>query len=285
MTRRVAVQLVGTFALIALGLWVAALVVTDFVVAGRWLPSLLVTAVVLTAMVGLVTAGVSAVVRAARRADGTDRGEGHAGRLPTAGWVLVVLAWLAAPLLLWLSVRISAALGLPVSLTGFWPTVLTGLVILVVRRAVAELVRVVLRHRRPGVLVITGLPVVLCVGVLWLADVVFDGVRLGSGPEWQRWLTLVVLAAVMAVMASAVDVRGPGMSIVLVGAVWLLLWLLTSLSTLLDVTLSVSGFWAFAVTAIALSVATWPGRLAHANANQPTGPDPFFDDPLPGARF
>jgi hypothetical protein len=183
-----------------------------------------------------------------------------------------ITVWLTLPILtplsLWSAVRIAAALGMQVRLSGFWPIVVSTLVAMIGRwllRLLTPGEPGLFPGERKAVLSSTA----LCMAVLWLADLVFDRVALAPGPEWQRWLTSLVLAALFVLLACRWQVSGPGMSVVLAGIGWLLLWLVTWLSTWLDITLTMSGALAFGLTAAAATAVVWPVRIVRAAAEHP----------------
>jgi len=251
------------------GVALAAALVPAFTLEGGW-PVLLATCGILLALWGALAAVACAVwgrnslwVRSYKFAvwEGSILSPTKARVFLTVWSTLPILT----PLSLWSAVRIAAALGMQVRLSGFWPVVVATLV--------AQLGRWLVRLVTPGepglfpgerTAVLSS--VILCMGVFWSADAVFDGVALAPGPEWQRWLTGLALAALFVLLACRWQVSGPGVSAVLAGIGWLLLWLVTWLSTWLDSTLSVSGVLAFGLTAVALTVAVWPVRAVRAAA-------------------
>jgi hypothetical protein len=270
-TRTAGTLLVLAVQIIA-GVGLAAVLVSRFTVEGGW-PALLATCGILLALWAALAAIACAVW--GKHSDSV-RSFTFAVREGSILWPVrprvFITVWLTlpvlTPLLLWTAVRIAAALDLQVRLSGFWPVVVATLVALIGRWLLRLLIPGepgLFPGERRAVLSSTA----LCMAVLWLADLVFDGVALAPGPEWQRWLTNLVLAALFVLLACRWQLSGPGMSVALAGIGWLLLWLITWLSTWLDVTLSMSGVFAFGLTAAALTVVVWPVRIVRAAAELP----------------
>ena len=110
--------------------------------------------------------------------------------------------------------------------------------------------------------------VTLLLAGLLLAERLFEGVQVESGPRWQQLLLLTVVAVLFSYVNP--DFNLPGLTTLFLVALGALkLWLLSWLSTWMDLTLQISGFWTFVGTACLLVVLTGPIRLIERLTRRP----------------
>lgn len=284
-------QLLTGLFVTAVGISGAALLLPDFRLDGSVAQRLL--AVLAISAVFVVGIGVvpSPVYRALRRAqarnlrDMAEEPDLYASdreffapvrRMWLLGGVSTAISVVLAPAVLWLSVWLCDALGLSVRLSGFWPTVIVAVVVAAAARMVGWIPALFLGRRRART-AIRALAAYACIlAGLWLAVAVLGDVRLESGPGELQVLAMVVFTALFALVD--LQVTAPGLTMVAALAInGLKLWLLSWLSTWMDITLRISGFWTFVLAALMLTIAIWLARLGRSAQPQPQAPDPILD--------
>jgi hypothetical protein len=275
--------LAGSLLTVAIGLGAAALLVPGLQIGDPgqqpWLAGLIAVAV-FTGVAGvLLVLPVRLLNRVGRprrpaadlpagesdRADPTfverDRPTKHVRRLPTALSVTAALLIIVlVPVTLWLSIRLSAQLGAPVRVTGFWPAVVAGLVFLAIQATASRLLHV-LTWRRHSQWVLLGLALHLLHGAgLWLAVIALGGVRLEPAPGIDQALTLVVLGIWIA--AVKLEFAAPFLTtIARVAGNALKLWAIAWLTTRMEVTLTVHGFWTLVLASVIVTLVALPAWL------------------------
>jgi uncharacterized membrane protein YvlD (DUF360 family) len=175
--------------------------------------------------------------------------------------VSLAVTVVVVPTMLWLATSLSGWFGLPVRLSGFWPTVVGALVIAVVTKLCGMLL-VLLRGLGPARRAAAwGLvEYVATLVALWLVVSVLGDDQPGSGLE-QHLLTLFVLAGIFTLVQ--LQFTAPGLTLIVLVAINVLKLVVVGwLSTWLDAGLEISGFWTFLLAAVFLMVATGPVRLA-----------------------
>lgn len=289
---------------IGVGVWVAAESLRDFRFAGspaQRLTALALVTVVLVAVTGLVTIPLSrATARAARRnlirmqdepldLDGSDWEffapfRRHAVFSVIGIAIRVVVIVVLGPLLLWASVRLGRDLDLPVRLTGFGTLVVASLVVYAIAAVCQGLLALATKTGRAGGSVRVIARYVLCLCGLWFAVAVLGGVRLDSGSGGRQSLALVVVAALILLTTGWFTLSLPVPGLVAVGVVVLnalRLWLVSWLSTWMEPTLGISGFWTFLLTALIISVLMWPAQ----DRSPRRSADTFVPPPQPMHQF
>jgi len=190
------------------------------------------------------------------------------------GFVSVVVT----PAVLWLSVWLCGVLGLPVQLSGFWPTVVAALVVAAGRRIPLWLFGLVgpAQARKAAAWALGECAAIT--GGLLLAVAMLEGVWLESGPGEQQLLTLVVLAVLFSFVELdlAIPLVAAVAAMLLVNS--LTLWLLSWFSTGMDIMLKISGFWTLVLVAAIVTIATLPIRIARWRVLRRR----FAYDPWPG---
>lgn len=189
----------------------------------------------------------------------------------------ITVALALAPVVLWLSVRLCESLGLPVRLSGLWPTIFAAVLGALISTAVGDLLRLptgrlrILRALR--FLATYLLPMV----GLWLTVTWLDNTTLGAGDGQQQVFVLVVLAVLFARLAF--EVSAPLVTLVLMLVINVFkLWLLTWLSGWMVLPLQISGFWTFVLAALIVTIVTLPNEwLKPRRPPEPPMHDPFMD--------
>ncbi|MFE7561468.1 hypothetical protein [Kitasatospora sp. NPDC057500] len=201
------------------------------------------------------------------------------------GALLLLPALLAAePVALWAAVRLAGGLGLSAGLSGPGATVVAAVVVMLVGVTVRHLWSVLADRDGDGSALRGVARHLLAVAGLALVVAVLDGTALADGPGWRQLLTLVALGAVLGPKFSRLSLPGhgvrlrsaAGLAVATVGNL-LKLWLVTWLSTWMELPLSIAGFGTFAVAALLVAVVMLPTSVAGRRAADPGGP------PLPDA--
>ncbi|MFE6866676.1 hypothetical protein ACFVFS_08970 [Kitasatospora sp. NPDC057692] len=260
------VDLVAT----AVGLAVAAAVVAGFDLGG---PPANRCAAVLGAAVLLVAvhAAGGALVRRLR----ADR-----SHVPCLRALLLVpllpLLLAAEPAALWLAVRLAGWLGLSTGRAGAGATVVAAVVVMLVGVTVHHLWSVLADRDGDGSALRGVARHLLAVAGLAVVVAVLDGAALANGPGWRQLLTLVALGAVLGPKFSRLSLPGRGVRLrsaaglaVATAGNLLKLWLVTWLSTWMELPLSIAGFGAFAAAALIVGVAMLPTSVAGRRAADP----------------
>ncbi|MEU4149441.1 hypothetical protein [Streptomyces sp. NPDC026659] len=297
----------------AVGVWGAALLVAGFRVEGTYGQRigavLAVGAVILVVgevadrVFGLLTRGPRRRVRDGWRrlleadfdddpfpSDSFGAGIGRLMTLGFAGLVWGLVRDTAGTALgLWAGVRLAAAIGLPVTVTGFWTTALAGVVAAGLRPVAAAVLRTPFSlARRPArANVLTVFWYAANTAGLALAAFALDAVAVAPAPAARQALLLAAVAGLV-LLAPRFTLRLPlpGVaSVVLVAVRVLVLWAVLQAAELLHPGLRIAGFWPLAGTAALMWALEWPMRLSEARAEaarQPPAPppvDPFAHHP------
>ncbi|WP_286989867.1 hypothetical protein, partial [Thermomonospora sp. CIF 1] len=168
----------------------------------------------------------------------------------------------------YLAVRLCGAFDLPVQLAGLWSALGTYWLASVLGSAFEGVLKILLGGAAALLGMLKAAEVALVVGGLLLAERLFAGVRLESGPHVPQWMALTVVAVLFSALAFQIDLPGlRTLSLVVCGALGL--WLLSWLSTWMEFTLHISGFWTFVGTACLLMLLTGPIRLIKRSTRQP----------------
>ncbi|MET9801748.1 hypothetical protein [Streptomyces sp. NPDC006368] len=288
------------FAGTAAGVWVAALLVVGFRLDGpadRQLAAVALVAAFTGAAVLIVPWPVGHLLgRALRR---NQRRMAQEPDFAASDWeffapmrrhmVLVALHMLVglvtfavvSPVALWAAVRVCRAAGLSAELTGLWPVVVSGVLVIAVA-TVTRLLFALLRKRSRGAAVRGLFAVALNAGGLALAVALLDGVRLDGPGRWQA-LTLTALSCLFQLrLRLTLTLPVPGVaSLLLVAANAVALWLICQATTLMELRLHIDGLWPLMGTAALMWVMEWPARLADRHAENAHRPPPVPYDPFP----
>ncbi|MEO3818005.1 hypothetical protein [Plantactinospora sp. B24E8] len=189
----------------------------------------------------------------------------------------ITVALALAPVVLWLSVRLCEALGLPVRLSGFWPTVLAAVLVSLISTTVGDLLRLPTGRLRILRTLRFLARYLLPMAGLWLTVTWLDNATLGAGDGQQQLSVLVVLAVLFARLAF--EVSAPLVTLVLMLVINVFkLWLLSWLSGWMIHSLQISGFWTFVLAALIVTIVTLPNEwLKPRRPPEPPMHDPLMD--------
>jgi hypothetical protein len=203
-------------------------------------------------------------------------------------WLVTALRWLvdlvvtivAPPIAFWLGTVLGLALGLPVHLDGFWPTVVAGLIVLAVRGWLAQPAKWLTGPRRLTKAARSTARFLVPLGGITAAVAVVDGVDLDPGPWTRQLLTLVVLSSLFLLVSLYLSAPFVTTLLRVVGNGFKL-WSVAWLSGWVDPSLRIDGFWPLVLAALIVTAATWLLRFADPPSPPPPPmPDPFEWDPL-----
>jgi len=205
------------------------------------------------------------------------------GFVVVSALITLVAASLAGSTAVYLAVRLCGAFDLPVQVTGLWSALGTYWLAVVFGSAFKILLKSLLGGAATLLGMLKTAEVALVAGGLLLAEQLFAGVRLESGPHMPQWVALTVVAVLFSALALQIDLPGlRTLSLVVCGALGL--WLVSWLSTWMELTLHISGFWTFVGTACLLMLLTGPIRPLKRSTRQPEPePEPRLpmdDDPF-----
>ncbi|MFF2659753.1 hypothetical protein ACFVUH_20625 [Kitasatospora sp. NPDC058032] len=193
--------------------------------------------------------------------------------------LLVPMLLAAEPAALWLAVRLADGLGLSAGLTGPGATLVAAVVVMLVGVTVRHLWSVLADRDGDGAALRGVARHLLAVVGLGLVVAALDGAALANGPGWRQLLTLVALGALLGPKFSRLSLPGRGVRLrsaagltVATAGNLLKLWLVTWLSTWMQLPLSIAGFGAFAVAALIVAVVMLPTSVAGRRAADPGGP-------------
>ncbi|MFF8772562.1 hypothetical protein [Kitasatospora sp. NPDC015120] len=194
--------------------------------------------------------------------------------------LLFPLLLAAEPAALWLAVRLAGALGLAARPAGPGATVVAAVVVVFVGMTVRHLWSVLADRDGDGAALRGVARHLLAVAGLALVVALLDGAAQADGPGWRQLLTLVALGAVLGLKFSRLSLPGfgvrpraaAGLAVATVGNP-LKLWLVSWLSTWMELPLSLAGFGTFAVAAVIVAVVMLPTSVASGrDAADPGGP-------------
>lgn len=192
--------------------------------------------------------------------------------------VLLLVTVLVSPVAFWLGALLATAIGLPVRMGGFWPTVVASLIVVATRQWLAQPLRLLWGSRRLSRAIRAFFELAIPFGGIAVAVAVLGGVRLDPGPWPRQLLTLVVLTAVSLVVTLEVTVPYVTTLLRVVGN-GLKLWLLALFSEPMALSLHIDGFWWLVFAALITTGANWFLRLARPPKPPPL-PDPLLHDPF-----
>ncbi|MYQ47041.1 hypothetical protein GTW40_18605 [Streptomyces sp. SID4985] len=300
----------------AVGVWGAALLVAGFRLEGAYgqrIGAVLVVGAVILAvgevadrLFALLTRGPRRRVRDGWRRlleadfdddpfpyDTSDTFGAGLGRLMTLGFAGLVWGLVrdtaGTALGLWAGVRLAAAVGLPVTVTGFWTTALAGVVAAGLRPVAAAVLRTPFSFSRRAARanVLTVFWYAANTAGLALAAFALDAVAVAPAPAARQALLLAAVAGLV-LLAPRFTLRLPlpgAASVVLIAVRALVLWAVLQAAELLHPGLRIAGFWPLVATAALMWALEWPMRLSEARAEaarQPPAPppvDPFAHHP------
>ncbi|MEU6713631.1 hypothetical protein ABZ897_19315 [Nonomuraea sp. NPDC046802] len=204
-------------------------------------------------------------------------------------WLVGALQWLVGlvativvpPVAFWLGTMLVIALGLPAHLDGFWPTVVAGLIVRAVRGWLAQPERWLTGPRKLIRAARSAAQLLLPLGGITAAVAVVDGVDLDPASWTRQLLTLAVLTTLFLLVT--LYVAAPFVTTLLrIAGNGLKLWSVAWLSTWMDPSLRIDGWWPFLLAAAIVTTATWFLRLTHPPSPPPPPPmpDPFWSDPF-----
>ncbi|MEE6261024.1 hypothetical protein [Plantactinospora sonchi] len=188
-----------------------------------------------------------------------------------------VVTVVLAPVVLWLSARLCEVLGLPVRLSGLWPTVFAAALVAIISTMVGDLLQLPTGRRRAWRTLRFLAAYLLPMAGLWLTVAWLDNATLRTGDEQQHLFVLVVLAVVFARLDF--EVSAPLVTLILMLVINAFkLWLLSWLSSWMILPLQISGFWTFVLAALIVTIVTLPNEwLKPRRPPEPTMHDPFMD--------
>ncbi|MER5352309.1 hypothetical protein ABT093_18515 [Kitasatospora sp. NPDC002551] len=192
--------------------------------------------------------------------------------------LLLPLLLAAEPAALWLAVRLAGGVGLSAGPAGPGATVVAAVVVMLVGVTVRHLWSVLADRDGDGTALRGVARHLLAVAGLALVVAVLDGATQANGPGWRQLLTLVALGAVLGPKFSRLSLPGrgvrlrsaAGLAVATTGNL-LKLWLVSWLSTWMELPLSIAGFGAFAAAALIVAVVMLPTSVADRRAADPGG--------------
>lgn len=282
---------------VAAGVWVAVEVVRDFEINGqvheKLLAILLVTAVIVAIFGGVSKPVYSKAERATLRAFQDAAQEPLSDPFQMSDreffapifrlWrvfalraaVFIVDVTVLAPAALWLGAQLSSAVGLPVTLSGFWPVVVAGLVVYAIRSLVSLLINLVTWRLRGWWAVRALFLTLIPVAGVGLAVALLGGLHLQPATPGQQAMALIVLAALFSKVS--LEFGAPFITtIARVAGNALKLWLVAWLSGWMEIALEISSFWTLILAALIITAVNWFKRLADAPIRPPS--DPIMSD-------
>ena len=150
---------------------------------------------------------------------------------------------------MWLAATLAGALGLPAHRGGFWPAMVTGVVVYTLRSQLAQVVRLPIERRRPSTTVRSVSEVLLPLAGIAAAAGLLGGVSLDSAPWPRRLLTLFVLAVLFRAVRGGMRIS-IATTVLRIVANCVKLWCAAALTAWMAVSLRIDGFWDLLLAAI-----------------------------------